>query len=94
MKIDIRKRALNTLIKVAEFVESKNTSGSGLRWMNKVEEKIESLAEAKVKAAFCHHASLAKYNFRCIAYNDWIIVYRISEIKFEVCRFIYAPSLP
>ena len=94
MKIIVKQRALNSIINAAQYVENLNTIGSGERWMNKLEAKIILLASAKVKVAFCNHPWLSKYKFRCLPWKDWIIVYRISETKFEVCRFIYAPLLP
>ena len=93
MQIYIRKRALNAIMKAAQFVESKNTPGAGDRWADKLKREIIKFANAKVKLAICRNVSLTKFNYRCIVYKDWIIAYRISENEFEVCRFIYASRL-
>jgi hypothetical protein len=55
--------------------------------------KVISLANSKAKFAICKHPSFAKYNYRFYAYNNWIIAFRISENKFEECRFIWGARL-
>jgi hypothetical protein len=93
MKIVLRKRAINAILKCANFVEADNTPGSGNRWLEKVNKEIMSLAESKAKFAFCRHPSLAKFNYRCYAWNDWIIAFRITENEFVVCRFVLGSRL-
>ncbi len=93
MKLVYRKGALKAIDKVAAFVESKNTVGSGSRWAEKIVMKIESLASSKAKFAVCKHASLAKYQYRCYAYNDWVIAFLIADKKFEVCRIVWGALL-
>jgi hypothetical protein len=93
MKIVYRKGALKAIDKVAAFVESKNTAGSGNRWAEKIVLKIESLATSKAKFAVCKHPSLAKYHYRCYTYNDWVIAFLITDKKFEVCRIVWGSLL-
>lgn len=93
MEIEIRKRAINALRRTAEYVESMNTPGSGDRWLDKVQAEIYALAKHKVKLTICKHPSLAKFHYRCFIYHDWVIAYRISEKKLEVCRFIRGARL-
>jgi hypothetical protein len=88
MVIEIRKRALNALSRTAAYIDSRNTPGSGDRWLDKVKSEIYSLAKHKVKLGFCKNSSLAKFHYRCFFFNDWVIAYRITEKKFEVSRFI------
>lgn len=93
MVIEIRKRAINALLRTAEYVESMNTPGSGDRWLEKVKSEIYSIAKHKVKLGICKHLFLAKFQYRCYIYHDWVIAYRITEEKFEVCRFIWGARL-
>ena len=93
MDIVIKLRAMNAMEKVAAYVEETNTSGSGNRWLDKVKTEIYTLAKSKAKLALCKNPSRARVYYRCYTYNDWIIAYRISETKFEVCRFIWGPRL-
>ena len=93
MKVVLRKRAINALLKSANFVESINTPDSGDRWLEKIKKVIYELAASKAKFAICKHASLAKFSYRCYVYNDWVIAFRIKENEFEVCRVILGSRL-
>lgn len=93
MKVVIRKRALNAILSTAIYVESLNTEGSGDRWADKLKDVIVSLAKSKAKFAICKNESLAKYKLRCYSYKNWVIAFRLSENKFEVCRFIHGSML-
>ena len=93
MELIIKPRASNAIRKVASYVEEQNTTGSGTRWYDKVIAEISALAKSKAKLALCKNPSLSRFHYRCYTYNEWIIGYRISETKFEVCRFIWGPRL-
>lgn len=93
MEIDYRPRAKNAILKVMDFVESKNTEGSGRRWFVKLNEVINSLSQTGYGLQICRHESLSKFNYRCYEYNGWVIVFRISNKKLEVCRFIWAAQI-
>lgn len=93
MQVIIKKRALNSIIKTMNFVESQNTQGSGDRWAEKVREKIRALAASKVEFAICGHHSLAKFQYRCYAYKEWIIAFRIYGDKFTVHKFVLGSTL-
>jgi plasmid stabilization system protein ParE len=93
MKVVYKLRARNAIVRVAEYIERQNTTGSGDRWVDRLAEMIDLLAKSKAEFAVCRHPSLAKFGYRCYAYNDWIIAFRITGEKFEICRFIYGPRL-
>ncbi len=93
MKLVVRKRALNAILSTAIFVEAINTPESGHRWANELFEAIESLAKVNPKLRLCKNKSLAKFKFSCFAHKDWIIVYKATKSKFEVCRFIHDSRL-
>ena len=93
MVIEIRKRAMNSIENTAEYVESINTLGAGDRWIEKIKAQIISLANSKAKFAICKNLSLAKFNYRCYIYKDWVIAFRVTDKKFEVCRFIWGARL-
>ncbi len=93
MQVVIRQRALNAIIKVALYIENKNTPGSGERWADKLKAAINSLAKSKTKLTICKHPSLARFKYRCYAYKNWVIAFKVSDKEFEVCRFIYGARL-
>lgn len=93
MKVVYKYRAAKVIEKAAEWVEQRNTPGSGERWFARLDETIHALANSKAKLALCKHPSLAKFNYRCYTYNNWIIAFRVSKNMFEVCRFIWGKRL-
>jgi hypothetical protein len=93
MVIEIKRRAMNTIVETALYIESLNTSGSGVRWMETIEHEIREIALSRAKFAICRNPSLAKFKYRCVSYKGWVIAFRISAKKFEVCRFIWGKKL-
>ena len=93
MEVVYKPRAAKVIEEVAAWVESRNTEGSGARQFDKLDEKIISLANSKAKFAICKHSSLAKFNYRCYTYKDWVIAFCTTDKKFEVCRFISGARL-
>lgn len=93
MKVIIRRRALNAILKVSEYIESVNTKGSGIIWAQKLYTTLQSLAKDNVSYGLCKSPLLAKYNYSCYAYNNWIIAFRITNNQLEVCRFIWGAKL-
>ena len=93
MEFIYKPRAAKAILKVAAYVESKNTEGSGVRWFEKLDDRIISVAETKYGLAKCRHHTLAKFNYRCFEFKGWIIAYKINGNTFEICRFIWAARL-
>jgi hypothetical protein len=93
MKIIYKPGARKSIAEVADYIESLNTPGSGERWAVKLAARIETLARSKAKFALCNHPSLAKFNYSCYAYHDWVIAFKVTSTKFEVRRFILGSRL-
>ncbi|MCW3127404.1 MAG: hypothetical protein JWO03_3062 [Bacteroidetes bacterium] len=94
MILEIKKRASNSLKKIADWIDDKNTEGAGDRWLESCHEGLGRLADIKVNFPLCKDPSLARYNYRCFTYKDkWIVAYKIIDDKFIVYRFIYGPWL-
>ena len=58
--VEYMKRFRNAVSDVADFVESKNTPGSGLRWAQKIVDKIEYIATLKIEHPICRNSSRAR----------------------------------
>jgi len=94
MNLEIKKRALNTLVCIVDWIESQNTAGAGDRWLEKAIEELKDIAAHKVNHLICKDPRLARYQYRCFTYNDkWIVAYKIERNQFVVYRFIYGPWL-
>ncbi len=71
--------AFTSLTSLLNFIESKNTEGSALRWLEHYEKFISNaLLNAKHKR-LCIDDAFRKLNLRCIYYNDWLIAFSIHE---------------
>ena len=87
-------RASNSLSKIADWIEKKNTVGAGDRWLKGTMQELVHLAHIEVKQAICKDPSLAKFEYRCFTHKDkWVVAYKIKGNKFVVYRFIYGPWL-
>ncbi len=93
MVISYRKRTINSLQKSASFIESENTEGSGERWAEKIRLTIRALAESKAKFSLCKAPQLARWNYSCYSHNGWVMAFKTSRNKFEVCRIIWGANL-
>ena len=93
MNIVVKKRAYNTLTKVASYIENQNTEGSGLRWLDKVYGRITDVADSKAILAICHNESLTKFQYRCFTFNDWVIAHKVTGNKFIIYRFVHGSRL-
>jgi hypothetical protein len=94
MTLEYRKRAYNSIRKLANWVEKENTEGAGERWFQNLRNQLNHLAAIKVRHAICKDPSLAKYKYRCFTHKDkWIVAYKVKGDQFIVYRFIYGPWL-
>ncbi len=93
MVVKITPKALRVIDAVADFVESKNTSGSGARFALKFKLAIESLALPNVDYALCNHHVLASLKYSCSHFNDWVIAFRITDTELVVYEIIHSSLL-
>jgi hypothetical protein len=93
MKVVYKPSALRTIDSTVAFIESKNTIGSGDRWVEKFAEQISLIAKSTAKFAPCKAPSLARYKYSCYTYKGWVIAFRATPKKFEVCRIIWGAYL-
>ena len=61
------------------FIESKNTAGAGLRWLERYELFLQSAFINPEKIRHCNNHAFHKLNLRCIYFNDWVIAFSIFE---------------
>lgn len=84
MNIIINEKALLTLEKIGEFVENKNTIGSGNRYVTKFLNFIEETLLSFNNHQLCKSFQLNKMNYRCFFYNDRVVAYQKNENYIEV----------
>jgi hypothetical protein len=92
-KLKILPKAMRVIDAIANFVESKNTKGSGARYALKFKSAIEKLALPNVQYALCNHPVLAAYKYSCGHFNDWVIAFRIEGDRLIVYEIIHGSLL-
>ncbi len=78
---------------VADFVESKNTKGSGGRFALKFKAAIQKLALSDVQYSLCNHHVLASLKYSCGHFNDWVIAFKIVNDELIVYEIIHGSLL-
>ena len=78
---------------IADFVDSKNTKGSGARYVLRFKAAIEKLALPDVQYSLCNHPILAAYKYSCSHFNDWVIVFKIESEELTVYEIIHGSLL-
>jgi plasmid stabilization system protein ParE len=93
MRVVLNKAARAQIASTSRYINQINTEGSGERWADKLTAFIRSYAKPNVTYSPCKHHTLARYNYQCITYGDWVIAFRISGDKFNVRRIVHGSRL-
>ena len=93
LKLKITPKAMRVIDAIADFVESKNTKGSGARYALRFKAAIEKLALSDVQYSLCNHEILAAYKFSCSHFNDWVIAFRIENDALIVYEVVHGSLL-
>ncbi len=93
MQVFFTLKAQNALTAIVDFVESKNSPGSGIRFALKLESKINEYALENIKYALCSNYILAKLGYSCFSYHKWVIAFKIVNNQFIVYRIVWGPIL-
>ena len=88
MEVFFTKKAKQAIDIIADFVESKNTIGSGNKFALKFEQAMKQFAIDNTTYAKCNHKSLRKLDYSCITISKWVIAFKIKENKFIIYRII------
>ena len=79
MQIKYTTDAFASLTQLINFIEAKNTSGAGIRWLERYETYLKKALVNTKQTKLCHNATFKRLNLRCIYYNDWLIAFSIHE---------------
>jgi hypothetical protein len=93
LEVRITPQALAVIDGVADFVESKNTAGSGARFALKFLSAIAKLALPNVQYTVCNHPVLASFKYSCSHFNDWVIAFKVTENTLTVYEIIHGSLL-
>jgi hypothetical protein len=79
MQVNYTNEAFTSLISLVNFIESKNTANSGLRWLGRFENFLQEKLLNPTQINLCHNFTFNKLHLRCIYFNDWVIAFSLQE---------------
>ncbi len=77
MQINYTADAFNSLFQLVNYIESTNTAGAGVRWLNRYESFLQNKLINPHKIKLCNNFSFKQLYLRCIYFNDWLIAFSI-----------------
>jgi len=94
MNVVLRQSAFNALNSTAQWIEDRNTPGSGDRWKNRFISLLQQYAQDGLQYAICKNESLAERQYRCVSIGNWVVVHRMMGNDLIVYHIIYGSMLP
>lgn len=70
--------AFAALTNIINYIESVNTLGAGLRWLDKFESFLEKALTNPGLIKLCNNRTFNELNLRCLNYNDWIVAFSLD----------------
>jgi len=94
MNLVVKKLAAKSIAKTGQWIEKRNTDGSGERWIRKVYQTLGDYARSGIKLESCRNIKLAQRKYQCFTYaSKWVVAYRMDGDEFIICRFIWGAKL-
>ena len=79
MQINYTGEAFSSLIQLVNYIESTNTLGAGLRWLNRFEAFLQQKLHNPLLVKFCNNYTFRQLNLRCVYSNDWLVAFSVHE---------------
>ena len=93
MQINYTGEAFMALTDVVNYVESLNTLGSGIRWLNRFESFLVSSLTNPSLIKLCNNRTFYNLELRCLNYNDWVIAFSIHDEQIIIEAVIHSSRL-
>ena len=93
MLISYTGAAFESLSDVVNFVESKNTLGAGVRWLDKFETFLnQSLTKPEI-ITLCNNKTFRELGLKCFNYNDWVIAFSHNDTQVLIEAILHSSRL-
>ena len=79
MKINYSGAAFESLCDVVNYIESLNTRGAGVRWLNRFENHLHNALSNAPVIKLCNNQTFKELQLRCINFKDWVIAFSLHE---------------
>jgi uncharacterized Fe-S radical SAM superfamily protein PflX len=78
VKINYTGEAFSSLIQIVNYIESTNTKGAGMRWLNRYELFLKKKLHKPESIKLCHNLTFSNLKLRCVFFNDWVIAFSVK----------------
>ena len=79
MPINYTGTAFETLVDIVNYIESTNTLGAGVRWLDKFESFLDNSLGTVALVKICNNKTFAVLELRCLNFNDWVVAFSITD---------------
>lgn len=79
MQINYTGDAFEALVDIVNFVESTNTLGAGIRWLNRFESFLGPALTNPSLVKICNNKTFAILDLRCLNFHDWVIAFSVNN---------------
>jgi len=79
VQINYTGEAFATLLGIINYVDRINTTGAGLRWLDKFETFLQHELTHPSLIKLCNNRAFNQLNLRCVNFNDWVIAFSVSD---------------
>lgn len=93
MNVNFLPEAEEALFEIGSWIESRNTSESGIRFINKFVDKVSAYALPNIKYLVCRNEELAALQLRCVAIDNWVVAFKQTKEEFVVHYILYGLGL-
>lgn len=93
MQINYTGAAFESLVDLVNYIESMNTIGSGLRWLNKFEAFLNDTLPHSAGIKLCNNKTFFELNLRCLNFNDWVIAFSVDKDKVLIEAILHSSRL-
>jgi hypothetical protein len=93
MEISYTAEAFASLVDVVNYVESMNTLGAGVRWLDKFEIFLNNSLPTASVVKPCNNRTFYELQLRCLNFNDWIIAFSLDNDNVLIEAILHSSRL-
>ncbi len=90
MQISYTGAAFEALMDVVNYVESMNTLGAGVRWLNKFETFLTDAIKTPAAFKLCNNQTFHEMELHCFNFNDWVIAFSVANDKIVIEAILHS----
>lgn len=93
MPISYTADAFESLVDIVNYIESMNTLGAGLRWLNKFETFLVESLSSSARIKHCNNLTFNQLGLYCLNFNDWVVAFSTHHDKILIEAILHSSRL-